>query len=190
MSIFLAACGNNDQGNGTDNANPAPETEQEQEKEQEQNSGGHNGHDMNHSGSGEIPEGLKEAENPKFEVGSKAIITDAHMEGMKGAEATIAGAFDTTVYIVSYTPTTGGEEVKDHKWVVHEEIQNASESPYKPGDEVVLEAVHMKGMKGATATIDSAQQTTVYLIDFTPTDGSEPVTNHKWVTESELSEKQ
>ncbi|WP_052948857.1 hypothetical protein [Mesobacillus campisalis] len=78
MSLFLAACGTNDQGNESENANQAEETE----PEQEQNSGGHGGHDMNHSGSGEIPEGLKEAENPKFEVGSKATITDAHMEGI------------------------------------------------------------------------------------------------------------
>ncbi len=101
------------------------------------------------------------------------------MEGMKDAEATIAGAFDTTVYTVSYTPTTGGERVTDHKWVIHEEIKDAGDTPYKVGDEVVPEADHMKG---GTATIDSAQQTTVYMVNFTPTDGSEPVTNHKWVT--------
>jgi len=45
----------------------------------------------------------------------------------------------------------------------------------------------MKGMKGAIAVIDSAEQTTVYMVDYTPTTGGEKVTNHKWVTESELS---
>ncbi|PET71278.1 hypothetical protein CN514_07580 [Bacillus sp. AFS001701] len=45
----------------------------------------------------------------------------------------------------------------------------------------------MEGMKGAKATIYSAERTTVYMIDFKPTDGGETVKNHKWVTELELS---
>lgn len=46
----------------------------------------------------------------------------------------------------------------------------------------------MNGMDGATAIIDTAKETTVYMIGFTSTNG-EVVTNHKWVTESELSAK-
>ncbi|MBR3217674.1 MAG: YdhK family protein, partial [Exiguobacterium sp.] len=53
------------------------------------------------------------------------------------------------------------------------------------GDEVVLAADHMEGMDGAEATIDTAEETTVYMVDYTTEDGEE-VTNHKWVTESEL----
>ena len=71
--------------------------------------------------------------------------------------------------------------------MVHEEIENAGEEPYKPGDEVVLTADHMEGMKGATATIDTAKQTTVYMVDFTDTKTGEKITNHMWVTEDELS---
>ncbi|NMO94709.1 YdhK family protein [Paenibacillus lemnae] len=142
---------------------------------------------MNHSSSGEVPVGLKEADNPAFEVGSTAVIQTDHMPGMKGATATISGAFSTTVYAVSYTPTTGGEPVKNHKWVIHEELKDAAVEPYKSGDEVTLEADHMAGMKGAAATIDSAQETTVYMVDYTPTTGGEPVKNHKWVTEDEMS---
>ena len=141
---------------------------------------------MDMSSSGEVPEGLKEAENPKYPVGSKAIIQSDHMKGMKGAEATIVGAYDTTVYTVSYTPTTGGERVEDHKWVIHEELMDPGTEPLKPGEEVKTEAVHMEGMAGAPLEIDSAEQTTVYMVDFTTIDG-EKVTNHKWVTESELS---
>ncbi|MEH7471494.1 YdhK family protein, partial [Priestia megaterium] len=44
-------------------------------------------------------------------------------------------------------------------------------------------------MKGAKATIDSAEKTTVYRVDYKPTTGGEKVKNHKWVTESELSTK-
>lgn len=40
---------------------------------------------MNHSGSGEIPNGLKQAENPTYEAGSQAAIEADHMEGMSGA---------------------------------------------------------------------------------------------------------
>ncbi|MEW9123970.1 MAG: YdhK family protein [Thermotaleaceae bacterium] len=185
-AIFLAACSNDNQDSEHANMNQGEETEQEQDTSSE-GTGAHEG--MDHSGSGEIPEGLKEAENPTFRVGSQAIINDDHMEGMKGAVATIVGAYNTTVYTISYTPTTGGEKVTNHKWIIHEEIKDANDQPYQPGDEVVVEADHMEGMKGVTATIDSAEQTTVYMVDFIPTTGGEKVTNHQWVTESELSAK-
>lgn len=142
---------------------------------------------MVHDDSGEIPEGLKEAENPTYTVGETATITDGHMEGMEGAEATIVGAFDTVAYEVSYDPTNGGPREENHKWVIHEEIADAGEEPFEPGDEVTLEANHMEGMEGATATIDDAKSTTVYMIDYQPTTGGEEVKNHKWVTDSELS---
>ena len=142
---------------------------------------------MVHDDSGEIPEGLKEAENPTYNVGETATITDGHMEGMEGAEATIVGAFDTVAYEVSYDPTNGGPREENHKWVIHEEIADAGEEPFEPGDEVTLEANHTEGMEGATATIDDAKSTTVYVIDYQPTTGGEEVKNHKWVTDSELS---
>ncbi len=142
---------------------------------------------MDHSGSGEVPDDLQEAQNPTFEVGSQAIIETDHMEGMKGAEATIVGAYDTTAYALTYTPETGGEPVENHKWVIHEELENPGDEPLEAGDEATISADHMEGMDGATATIDSAEQTTVYMVDFVPTTGGEEVTNHKWVTEDELS---
>lgn len=140
---------------------------------------------MNHSSSGEVPATLKKAEDPKFKVGTQAVIVADHMQGMDGATATIVGAFDTNVYTVSYT-TPEGEEVKNHKWVIHEEIKDAKETPYQPRETVTLEADHMQGMDGATAQIDSVEQTTVYMVDFMPTSGGDMVGNHKWVTESEL----
>ncbi|MFD0770344.1 DUF1541 domain-containing protein [Bacillus sp. CGMCC 1.60114] len=145
--------------------------------------------DMNHSSSGEIPKGLKEEKNPTYKVDSQVIVKADHMEGMNGAKATVVGAYDTTAYTVSYTPTTGGVKVTNHKWVIQEEIKNAGNETLKPGTEVTLEADHMKGMMGAKGTIDSAEKTTVYMIDYTSTTGGEKVTNHKWVTENELSTK-
>ncbi|NIK76807.1 hypothetical protein FHS15_001932 [Paenibacillus castaneae] len=140
-----------------------------------------------HASSGEVPKTLKTADNPVFKVGSQAIIKDDHMKGMRGAVATIVGAYDTTVYSVSYTPTTGGNREENHEWIIQEEIKNASDKPYKAGTKVILEADHMKGMYGATAKIDSVQKITVYMVDYTPTTGGERIMNHKWVVESELS---
>ncbi|WP_411844421.1 YdhK family protein [Salinicoccus sp. HZC-1] len=145
----------------------------------------HSAEDM--SSSGEVPENMKEAENPTYEVGSQAIIEADHMQGMDGAEATISGAFDTTVYSVSYTPTNDGDPVEDHKWVIHEELEDPGEAPMETGDEAVMNATHMEDMEGATATIDSAKETTVYMVDFVTTDTEEAVENHKWVIESELA---
>lgn len=183
MMTLFACSGNEEEPNTDQPPNTGLETDTKEQTDTESDS--HAG--MEHSSSGEIPEGLKVAENPTYEVGSHAILETDHMEGMKGAEATIVGAYDTTAYVVSYTPTTGGERVENHKWVVQEEIENSGEEHLEPGSEVVLKADHMKGMDGATAVIESAQDTTVYMVDYTPTTGGEEVKNHKWVTESELS---
>ncbi|MCU1808191.1 YdhK family protein [Cytobacillus firmus] len=185
LLLLLGACSNANDEN-TENNEGNENTEESQENKDEDMEGmDHSNMDM--SGSGEVPEGLEEAASPTYEVGSKAIIESDHMPGMKGAEATIVGAYDTTVYTISYTPTTGGERVEDHKWVIHEEIENAGEEPLEPGAEVTVNAEHMEGMDGATAEIDSAEQTTVYMVDFTTTTDGKEVKNHKWVTESELS---
>ena len=180
-AITLSAC-----NTGSETSEEPMDMDNETEENMSQDSDHMN---MDHSGSGEVPDDLQEAENPTYEVGSQAIIETDHMEGMKGAEATIVGAYDTTAYAVTYTPTTGGEPVENHKWVIHEELENPGEQPLQSGDEATIAADHMEGMDGATATIDVAEETTVYMIDFTPTTGGEPVTNHKWVTESELSAK-
>lgn len=174
--IGLSGCGNNTSNEKNSNTNN--ESKQEDMKME-----------MNHSGSGEVPKNLKVAENPTYKVGSEAIIKTEHMEGMDGAVATIVGAYDTTAYAISYTPVTGGERVTNHKWVIQEEIKDADDKTMEQGTEVTVEAEHMEGMKGAIAEIDSAEKTTVYMIDYTPTTGGEKVTNHKWVSESELSAK-
>ncbi|SFE90962.1 Protein of unknown function [Bacillus sp. OV194] len=168
LSLTLGACSNDENGN----------------KKHDMNQMNHEG--MNHSGSGKVSKELKEAKTPKYEVGSHAIIKASHMEGMNKAKAKIVGAYDTTAYVVSYTPTTGGKRVENHKWVIQEEIKDAGNKTLKAGTKVKLNADHMKGMKGATAEIVSAEKTTVYMVDYTPTTSGEKVKNHKWVTESEL----
>lgn len=192
LSIFavflMASCGNGETQTNEESQSTETESRSEEEMDMESHSEGHMEHSADEmSNSGEVPEDLKEAENPTYEVGSRTIIEAEHMQGMDGAEATISGAFDTTVYTVSYTPTNGGEPVEDHKWVIHEELEGPGEAPLEPGTEVTLDADHMKGMDGATATIDSAEETTVYMVDFVTTDTEEEVQNHKWVTESELA---
>lgn len=175
--ILLTACDNNE--------NESPHEDDMDMKSSSQSHMEHSAEEM--SSSGETPKGLEKAEQPTYEVGSQAIIEAEHMSGMDGAEATISGAFDTTVYTVSYTPTNGGDPVEDHKWVVHEEFEQPGEAPMTPGDQAKMNASHMAGMEGATATIDSAEETTVYMVDFATTDTDEKVQYHKWVTESELA---
>lgn len=139
------------------------------------------------SSTAEAPEGVKVKQNPAYPVGSEVIIKANHLPGMQGAKAKVVGAYDTTAYAVTYTPTTGGAPVINHKWVIHEEIKNYVKKPYKPGTEVVLKADHEKGMMDASAKIDSAETTTVYMVDYTPTTGGEEVKHHKWLIESELA---
>ncbi|PUB10602.1 YdhK family protein [Paenisporosarcina sp. OV554] len=179
LALALSAC--------SDSSPEKDDMDAKDHENMDMNSSSEESMDMDHSGSGEVPEDLAVAENPTYAVGSKAIIETDHMEGMKSAEATIVGAYDTTAYAISYTPTTGGERVENHKWVIQEEVKEAGYEPFEPGTKVNVEAEHMKGMDGSTAEIDSAEPTTVYMIDYTPTTGGEKVTNHKWVTESELS---
>ncbi|OZU89104.1 hypothetical protein CIL03_08820 [Virgibacillus indicus] len=190
LAIFtLAACaGNNDEPSQNEDADT--ETEQSADEangDQSTESESDSMEGMDHSSSGEVPAELASAESPTYPIGSEAVMNAQHMKGMDGAVATIEGAYSTTVYSVTYTPTTGGEKVEDHKWVIHEEIENAEEEPYQSGDEVVLNADHMKGMDGAEAVIESAEDTTVYMVTYTDVQTGDEVTNHKWVTESELS---
>lgn len=172
LLIIVSACGNAGDNGGHD-----------QTKQNNMDGTDHSA--MDHSGTGEVPEGLKEADNPKYPVGTKAIITADHMAGMKGAEATIVGAYDTTAYVVSYNPTNGGPRVENHKWVIHEEIDQAPNLPIEQNSEVSINVDHMPGMKGAVAVIDDLEETTVYMVDYTSTTG-EKVKNHEWVTEEEL----
>lgn len=120
-----------------------------------------------HSWSLALLDTLQKADNPTYPVGSTTTIQTDHMEGMKGAKATIVGAFDTVAYSVTYTPTTGGEKVENHKWIIHEEIMDAEDRPFNKGDKVITVADHMSGMKNAEVTIVSVKPTTVYMIDYT-----------------------
>ncbi|WP_172251533.1 YdhK family protein [Saccharibacillus deserti] len=145
------------------------------------------GHAMNHSSTGKLPDGLTEAKDAAYPVGTKITVHSDHMAGMDGAEGTVTGAYDTVIYSVSYTPTDGGEPVVGHKWVIREELEDAGDQTPGQGDTVTIEADHMEGMKGAKATIDTASEGVIYQVDYVPTDGGEPVKNHRWVTEDELS---
>ncbi|CAM3676774.1 YdhK family protein [Mesobacillus zeae] len=178
LAFTLTACsGSADKSSENDTEEPAAKSTEEAMNHSE----------MNHSGSSEVPKGLVEAKHPKYKVGEQAIITTGHMEGMKGAKATISGAYETTAYVVSYNPTTGGKRVENHKWVIHEELKDHESKAVEPGTKVTIMTDHMEGMHGAEGVIEIAEQTTVYMVDFTPTNGEKKVTNHKWVTESELS---
>ena len=195
-TLVLGACANTDDNEQTETTEPATteetvDTEQNTDDidlEEENDASNEDGHEeMVHDESGEIPEGLKEAENPIYPVGSEVVIENDHMPGMEGAKGEVVGVFDTTAYEVTYDDTETGETVANHKWVIHEELENPKDEPYQAGDEVVLEATHMPGMKGATATIDSAEKTNIYMVTYTDTETGKTVENHKWMSEEELS---
>lgn len=144
------------------------------------------GHEHNHKmDGGPAPAGIQEKADAKYPVGTEVTVNADHMPGMMGANGKVVGAFQTTTYAVTYTPTNGGPEVTNHKWVVQEELKDAGKEPLANGTTVTLEADHMDGMKGAEATIDSSTQEAVYMVDV-EMDGMS-MTNHKWVTESELA---
>lgn len=193
-ALALTACGGTDAGEEETPSVPgttATATSSQSADEASGAHGGHEGHEgmggaehQHNPNGGPPPEGIVEASDPTYPVSSSVTLTADHMPGMRGSEATITGAFDTTAYSVTYTPTDGGEPVVDHKWVVQEELQDPGEPPLADGTEVVLTADHMAGMKGAEATIESSTDETVYMVDV-ETDGMK-MTNHKWVVESEV----
>lgn len=133
---------------------------------------------------GPPPEGITEAAHPTYPVGSEVVLNADHMSGMDGAPATVVGAYDTYTYAVDYTPTEGGDLVEEHKWVVHEELEDPGAQRLPDGAEATLLAEHMSGMAGAEATIAFSTDETVYIVDF-EADGM-AMTNHKWVVESEI----
>lgn len=177
-ALVLSGCstgGEDHQGHGSSSSASAPAS----------SDGGMDHSSMEHPmDGGPAPAGIEKATAPKYPIGTKVTLTADHMEGMDGATATIVGAFDTYTYAVDFTPTTGGEPVKDHKWVVQEELEDAGDQRLADGTEVTLEAEHMEGMKGAEATIASSTDETVYMVDY-ESDGM-TMTNHKWVVESEI----
>ena len=186
-TLALTACSDaTDNSDDADTTSTTTATAETNETHQEDTTTADDGgHDMEHpEDGGPPPEGITEATDPTYPVGSEVMLTADHMPGMDGAQATISGAFDTTAYSVSYTPTDGGEPVTDHRWVVHEELVDPGEAPLPGGTEVVLNAEHMPGMQGATATIDYSTQETVYMVDIDT--GEMTMINHKWVTESEI----
>ncbi|MGD7003825.1 YdhK family protein [Corynebacterium halotolerans] len=190
-TLALSACSDaTDNSDTAETVSTTTATSENNETQQENTTTADDGgHDMEHpEDGGPPPEGITEATEPTYPVGSEVILTADHMPGMDGAQATISGAFDTTTYSVSYTPTDGGEPVTDHKWVVHEELVDPGEAPLPDGAEVVLDAEHMPGMKGAEATIDSSTDETVYMVDLTTEEMT--MTNHKWVVESEIAPAQ
>ncbi|MGC3955499.1 MAG: YdhK family protein [Propionicimonas sp.] len=149
-------------------------------------SASHGGHGTDHpADGGPVPAGMTAATNPTYPVGSTVKLTTDHMPGMAGATATVVGAYDTFTYAVNYTPTTGGDPVTDHRWVVQEELDHAGSERLADGTEVTLLAGHMAGMNGARATIASSSDETVYVVDY-EADGM-TMTNHKWVVESEMA---
>lgn len=69
-----------------------------------------------------IQEEISNVGEEVLEPGAEVTVEANHMAGMEGAIAVIEAAEETTVYMIDYQPTTGGETVKNHKWVTDSEL--------------------------------------------------------------------
>ncbi|EIT84288.1 hypothetical protein A374_15918 [Fictibacillus macauensis ZFHKF-1] len=179
-ALTLSACSND----SSSSKKEEPKQEAKKPAMNHENMDGMEG--MNHKESSELPKGLVKAQHPQFKEGSKITLMNDHMAGMKNAKGTVKGAYDTYTYEVSYEPTNGGKPVKNHKWVVQEELKAPKAKPVQKGGKVTLNVDHMAGMKGAVATVDSVKKQTVYVVDYTSTTDGKEVKNHKWMTGDEL----
>ncbi|AYW50447.1 DUF1541 domain-containing protein [Tetragenococcus halophilus] len=192
--LLLGACSNNENDQQEQQAGSTAESTEMSHMDDSghhmEDSSGHMDHgsmEMEHNRNEDEPEDMQDASNPQYSVGDKVEVTDAHMDIMEGVTATITGAYDTTLYQVTFTPEDSDEPMEDHKWVVAEEMASDDDNEdYEEGDEVTLTADHMAGMQGQSAEITGVHEGPAYMIDFEPADGSEKFTNHKWVTEDEL----
>ena len=71
-----------------------------------------------------VQEELQDAGTQRLADGTVKQVLADHMQGMEGAEATIASSTDETVYMVDIDDP--GMQMKRHKWVVESEIQPRS----------------------------------------------------------------
>lgn len=71
-----------------------------------------------------VQEELQDAGTQRLADGTVKQVLADHMQGMEGAEATIASSTDETVYMVDIDGP--GMQMKRHKWVVESEIQPRS----------------------------------------------------------------
>jgi hypothetical protein len=63
----------------------------------------------------------------------------------------------------------------------------ADETPtYPVGSQVIINANHIAGMEGATATIVGAYKTTAYKVTYIPKTVGDPVKHYKWVIHEEI----
>src|SRR5699024_148326 len=145
--LILSACSNND------------------EKDKDTNDQKSESH-MKHNDESKVPEDMKSTNEGEFKVGDKVTITAGHMPGMKGAEATVKGAYKTYAYVVSYKHTNVNKKVNNQKYILKEEIKDARNDGCSYGDTVRLDASHLSGMKGATSSIYRVKWTTVYVVDY------------------------
>ncbi|CAK8053629.1 YdhK family protein [Eupransor demetentiae] len=66
-------------------------------------------------------------------------------------------------------------------------LPDAQNSKYKVGQEIISQATHMPGMKGAKAKIVAVYDATLYAVDFKSTDGME-MKDHKWLTRVDFTD--
>ncbi|NRS46512.1 YdhK family protein [Brevibacillus sp. HB2.2] len=69
-----------------------------------------------------IQEEIKNHIKQPYDPGTEVILKADHVKGMLDATGKLDTVESTTVYMVDYTPTSGGGEVKNYKWVTESEL--------------------------------------------------------------------
>lgn len=70
-----------------------------------------------------VNEEIKDAPEKGFEKGATVKLEANHMDGMKGAQAKIDDVKNTTVYMLDYKSTKNNKMVKNHKWMIGDELK-------------------------------------------------------------------
>src|SRR5699024_5263812 len=83
-------------------------------------------------------------------------------------------------------PEAGAHDHDPDGWPAPQGLQEAPAPRCAVGGTVILNADHVPRIAGAEATISGAFDTTTYSVSYTPPDGSDPVTDYKWVVHEEL----
>lgn len=72
-----------------------------------------------------VQEELRDPKADDLPPGTRITIDADHAGGMKGAEGTVHSTHSGPVYVVTYTPTDGGDQVVNHRWLVESELSPA-----------------------------------------------------------------
>lgn len=75
-----------------------------------------------------IDKEIKDGRGKNFQIGDRIVLSKGHVASMigEGSQATIVEVHVPPVYMIDYQPADGGPIVKNHQWVVEDELKPLS----------------------------------------------------------------